>query len=262
VGYGVNRSPKKKAATWRRSSERAPAAGKRSARGSTAKKKRTGKRAASARRVKKRRSAPARAPKVKRRAARPKAARKKKSRLYTRYNPLDGTKAKVTADDPRYAAWLSRKPGKKKIRQERAAELLGGSRVGGVVLEEVARKAATSAGRIGSRVATGTVRGAAGKLAAPAVAALAGIGATQAAVLAGAGAVSYLLTRWVSDSLGKNLEDREQAALSAYVAARNKLVRDLGARDWSGVPASQRAALFAAYQAVLKKIRAPRVLEK
>ena len=191
-----------------------------------------------------------------------KAKKARKARLYTRYNPLDGTKAKVTADDPRYGLWLSRKPGKKKIRQERAAELLGGSKAGGVIAEEVARKAVTSAGRIGSRVATGTFRGAAGKLAAPAVAALAGLGAAEAGGLAGAGAVSFFFTRWAADSLGKNLADREQAALTAYVAARNKLVRDTGARDWSGVPAGQRAALFTAYQNTLKKIRAPRVLEK
>ena len=249
MGYGVNRKAKK----WPGSSGRVRRAAKRRKPASTRKRTRTRKKASSARPVRtssRRRAAPT--PKA------PKARKARKARLYTRYNPLDGTKAKVTASDPRFAAWLSRKPGKKKIRQERAAELLGGSRVGGVIAEEVARKAATSAGRIG----TGALRGVAAKAAGPALAALAGLGATQTAILAGAGAVSFFLTRWIKDSLGKSYEDREQAALSAFVAARNKLVRDLGARDWSHVPAGQKRSLVEAYKTALAQIRAPRVLEK
>lgn len=171
----------------------------------------------------------------------------------------------MTADDPRFSEWLSRKPGKKKIRQERAAEIFGGSRVAGVVAEEVARKAATAGGRVLRTAGRSATRAAAGPLvgAARAVGAagLAVLGA-KAAAAAAAGALAYFGTRWAAGVLDRNQEDREQRALSAFVAARNKLVKDLGASSWGDVPASLKAPLVAAYQQAVRQARAPRVLEK
>lgn len=131
--------------------------------------------------------------------------------------------------------------------------------------EEVARKAVQAGGRVGRTAARTAARAAAGPVLTAAktlgVGALAALGA-KAAAAAGAGALAFFATRWTAGVLEQNQEDREQRALSAYVAARNKLMRDLGASSWSEVPASLKGPLFAAYQQALATVRRQRVLEK
>jgi hypothetical protein len=189
------------------------------------------------RRAPKRKAAKRAAP----RAAKKRTARKKAPKKYTRYDPLTGQKAKVTADDPRYTEWLPRKPGKKKIRQERAAELLGGSRVAGVIAEEVGRKAAQRAATVAKttgRKVAGQALGAVGATAALSVAA-------QAAAVATAGALAYGLTRLIlTHDAGANLDK----AYREYSGAKRALMAQTGSSSWADVPKAARDRLHAAYQ--------------
>lgn len=246
MGYGVNR--------WQSGSGRAPAAAKRSARGSTRKKKRKKSSGRAARPAAKksgsrtRKASSRRATKAPRRrvstSRKKKAPKPKKKRLYNRYDPLTGAKARVSADDPRYTEWLSRKPGKKRIRQERAAEVFGGSRVAGVVAEEAARKAATASGRV-LRSSTRGVLSKAGAAAASAAGVSAPVLAAQAAGLAIAGALAYGLTRLIlSRDPGANLDKANRE----YQAAKRALMANLGVTTYGDVPKAARDKLYTAYK--------------
>ena len=239
MGYGVNR--------WQSGAGRAKAAGKRSAsarkRGKRAKSPK--KSARSARRAPKRRAkrAPKRAPK------RSAAKRPKKAKLYTRYNPLDGTKARVRADDPRYLSWLPRKPSKKKLRQERASQLLGGSRVGGVIVEEVARKAATRTAAVARRSLAPVLKGA-GTAALGAAGIAPAVAAAQLAALTAAGAIAYGITRLV---LSRDPAAAEQQVNAWFREARKELIRRTGSPDWASVPKQARDKLVGAWKEGLVK---------
>lgn len=164
-------------------------------------------------------------------------------------------------DDPRYTSWLSRKPGAKKVRQERLASILG-SRGAGVVGEEIARKATTAAGRAVATTARGSLRSVAAAGLPIAATALKAVTLGQVAALAGAGAVAYFVTRYAHDALDANYEQREQAALTAFVEARRRLMASLGTKNWADVPAEQRNKLVAALKSAQQQLRQPRVLEK
>ena len=120
----------------------------------------------------------------------------------------------------------------------------------------------TAAGRAVGSTAKGTLRSVAAAGLPLAATALKAVTLGQVAAVAGAGAVAFFLTRYAGEAVGKAYEEREQAALTAFVAARRKLMAALGTTQWADVPAEQRNQLVTALKHEQERLRKPRVLEK
>jgi hypothetical protein len=191
------------------------------------------------------------APKKRSRATKPRAARKpraKKARLYSRYDPVTGLKARVPATDPRYHEWPSRKPSlsKRRAEQFKVAPL---KTAGQVALGVIQRRAEAQVSRTASRIATKTAP-AAGALAAAALP----YAASTVAALA-AGAASYLLARAVTSS-GATIDQRVARANLAFRQARAYAMQQAGAREYNDLPAAVRDRLSATWKAALATAQA------
>lgn len=154
--------------------------------------------------------------------------RKKRERLYTAYDPIDGTKYRIPKSDPRYDEWPHRKPSKKSKARARIAAIAGLSPEQAAVAQAVATPVARRAVTVGRRVATKI--GGAVTAATVAAGEAAGLGAlSTASLVALAGLASYYATKTLAAHYVSDEEMIEQQAL-AYKHARQQFEQENGRR--------------------------------
>lgn len=156
-----------------------------------------------------------------------------------RYDPASGRRVKVTADDPRYDEWPSRKPGKAQREYGKFAEApltYAGTKV--------ARKIETQVGRTLQRL---------GRTALPTVGAAAvGASAGAAAILA----AGYVVTDAIARNQRIKLGDRLNAISSRFVETQRQLIAAFRAGSWEGVPADVRKKAVADYKSAIARATA------
>ena len=175
-----------------------------------------------------------------------KAARAKKARLYTRYDPTTGQKVRVTRDSYEYANWVSRKPSKKKLQRELLkSDPIGALGQAGVIAgTRAAERIGTSVGRtVARRVGTGALATAA------ATAAELGFGGVALAALPVAAAIGGALL-YYSTQPGA---DENQLSVQ-FVAAQKTLIQESGVKRWQDVPQAARDRLLNDYKTALARI--------
>jgi hypothetical protein len=183
------------------------------------------------------------------------AKRKKAPRTYVRYDPIDGTRVKVTRDDPRFEEWSSRKSSKKtretKLKREDplAYAQTVGIRKAKQHFERAAEHAVIGVVQKGARVAASAARsGALSEGVTAAGAALPALGVVGALAAAG------ILGGWLMDKATDTTGDKINRISRAFVAAQGELIRRTGVKSWQQVPEGPRTKLLAEYKAALTHV--------
>lgn len=249
MSYGVTKQ-------WQASHGRARRAAKTSSRSKSRSKRKGSSR--SAQRAKKKRSS-VQLPRArsarprKKRASRPRAKkartpRAKKERTYSRYDPASGRKVKVTADDPRFDEWPSRKPSARK----RTAAKIRADPVGYIgkrVQQRIERQVESATARTARRVAPALVG--AGR------AALGGALAVSAPAVAAGAALTLALGLSAAllklSGLPLKTGEKVNRISAAFVASQRALMQASGVTVWERVPEDARRKLLAAYRSALQR---------